>query len=220
MSIHHTPLQILRRYLIAGLLVWVPLVATIAIIKFIVGVLDRTALLLPPPLRPEALLGFTIPGSGVVVAVLLVFFTGLVVANLLGRKLVDLWESMLARIPLVNTIYSATKQVLETILGNSGEAFRKVLLIEYPRKGLWTLAFQTSPGLGEVQARTDRDIMVVFVPTTPNPTSGFIILVPRDDVIELDMSVEDALKFVMSLGVVAPKTAVAPPGASQGSDAT
>nr|WP_246828300.1 DUF502 domain-containing protein [Ectothiorhodospira sp. PHS-1] len=199
------PLHTFRRYLIAGLVVWVPLITTVVVIKFIVDMMDRTLLLLPPPWRPENLLGFTIPGFGIVVALVIVFLTGLVVANLVGRKLVDLWEAILARIPLVSTIYSAVKQVMETLFGAGGDSFRKVLLIEYPRKGIWTLGFQTGSGLGEVQARTERQVVSVFVPTTPNPTSGFIILVPRDEVIELDMSVEDGLKFVMSLGVVVPR---------------
>ncbi|MBK1674605.1 hypothetical protein CKO35_15165 [Ectothiorhodospira shaposhnikovii] len=194
-----------RRYLIAGLVVWVPLITTVVVIKFIVEMMDRTLLLLPPPWRPENLLGFTIPGFGIVVALVIVFLTGLVVANLVGRKLVDLWEAILARIPLVSTIYSAVKQVMETLFGAGGDSFRKVLLIEYPRKGVWTLGFQTGSGMGEVQARTERQVVSVFVPTTPNPTSGFIILVPKEEVMELDMSVEDGLKFVMSLGVVVPR---------------
>ncbi|MFP4079536.1 MAG: DUF502 domain-containing protein [Ectothiorhodospira sp.] len=204
----------LRRYLIAGLLVWVPLVATVAIIKFILDLMDRTLLLLPPPWRPEALLGFTIPGFGVVMAVIIVLATGVVVANLVGRKVVELWEALLARIPLVNTIYSAIKQVVETVLGTTGESFRKVLLVEYPRKGVWTVGFQTSTGMGEVQARTAKEVVTVFVPTTPNPTSGFILLVPREEVIEMDMTVEDGLKFVMSLGVVVPRDPRVPGGAS------
>lgn len=199
------PLHTFRRYLIAGLVVWVPLITTVVVIKFIVDMMDRTLLLLPPPWRPENLLGFTIPGFGIVVALVIVFLTGLVVANLVGRKLVDLWEAILARIPLVSTIYSAVKQVMETLFGAGGDSFRKVLLIEYPRKGVWTLGFQTGSGMGEVQARTERQVVSVFVPTTPNPTSGFIILVPKEEVMELDMSVEDGLKFVMSLGVVVPR---------------
>ncbi|WP_242467242.1 DUF502 domain-containing protein [Ectothiorhodospira shaposhnikovii] len=199
------PLHTFRRYLIAGLVVWVPLITTVVVIKFIVEMMDRTLLLLPPPWRPENLLGFTIPGFGIVVALVIVFLTGLVVANLVGRKLVDLWEAILARIPLVSTIYSAVKQVMETLFGAGGDSFRKVLLIEYPRKGVWTLGFQTGSGMGEVQARTERQVVSVFVPTTPNPTSGFIILVPKEEVMELDMSVEDGLKFVMSLGVVVPR---------------
>ncbi|ACL72229.1 protein of unknown function DUF502 [Thioalkalivibrio sulfidiphilus HL-EbGr7] len=198
-------LHTLRKYLITGLVVWVPLVITFFVVKFLVDLMDNSLLLLPPAWRPEALFGFKIPGLGVVLAAVILLVTGLVTANLLGRKLVDLWESVLQRIPLVRSIYSAVKQVMETLLGAGGDSFRKVLMIEYPRKGIWTLGFQTGVGVGEVQSRTSKEVVTVFVPTTPNPTSGFIILVPRDEVVELDMSVEDGLKFVMSLGVVSPR---------------
>jgi uncharacterized membrane protein len=198
-------LSALRRYLITGLVVWVPLVVTFFVLKFLVDLMDNSLLLLPPAWRPEALLGFKIPGLGVVLATVILLLTGLVTANLVGRKLVHVWEGILHRIPLVRSIYSAVKQVMETLLGAGGDAFRKVLLIEYPRKGIWTLGFQTGVGVGEVQHRTSKEVVTVFVPTTPNPTSGFIIMVPRGEVVELDMSVEDGLKFVMSLGVVAPR---------------
>ncbi|MFN2349049.1 MAG: DUF502 domain-containing protein [Thioalkalivibrio sp.] len=195
----------LRKYLITGLVVWVPLVITFFVVKFLVDLMDNSLLLLPPAWRPEALFGFTIPGLGVVLAAAILLLTGLITANLVGRKLMELWEGVLNRIPLVRSIYAAVKQVMETLLGAGGDAFRKVLMIEYPRKGIWTLAFQTGVGVGEVQERTSKEVITVFVPTTPNPTSGFIILVPRDEVVELDMSVEDGLKFVMSLGVVSPR---------------
>ncbi|MGD8497657.1 MAG: DUF502 domain-containing protein [Chromatiales bacterium] len=206
----------LRRYLIAGLLVWVPLVITVLVIKVLVDLMDRTLLLLPPAWRPEAVFGFNIPGLGIVLTVVIVLVTGIVVANLAGRKLVGVWEALLARIPLVRSVYSASKQVLETVFGAGGQSFRKVLMIEYPRRGLYTLAFQTGVGVGEVQDKTEQELITVFVPTTPNPTSGFVILVPRDAVLELDMSVEDGLKMIMSLGVVTPSTrpAVAPAEAS------
>jgi uncharacterized membrane protein len=173
-------------------------------------------LLLPPAWRPEAVFGFNIPGLGIVLTVVIVLVTGIVVANLAGRKLVGVWEALLARIPLVRSVYSASKQVLETVFGAGGQSFRKVLMIEYPRRGLYTLAFQTGVGVGEVQDKTEQELITVFVPTTPNPTSGFVILVPRDEVLELDMSVEDGLKMIMSLGVVTPSTrpAVAPAEAS------
>ena len=194
----------LRRYFIAGLLVWVPLMITILVIRVLVGMMDKTLLLLPPGWRPEALLGMKIPGLGVALTVLVVFLTGLVVANFAGRRLVRLWESLLARIPLVRTIHSAVKQVLETVFNAGSDSFRKVLLIEYPRKGVWTIAFQTGELAGEIPERIEREAVTVFVPTTPNPTSGFVIVVPRDELIELDMSVEDGLKLIMSLGVVTP----------------
>jgi len=195
---------VLKRYLIAGLLVWVPLGITFLVIRALVGVMDRTLLLLPPDWRPEALLGFPVPGLGIVLSVLVVLITGMVVANLLGRKLVEGWESLLNRIPLVRSIYSAVKQILETLFVAGGNSFRKVLMVEYPRRGLWTLAFQTGSGTDEAHDKAGHRLVTVFVPTTPNPTSGFIILVPEEDIIELDMSVEDGLKLIMSLGVVIP----------------
>ncbi|RMG59743.1 MAG: DUF502 domain-containing protein [Gammaproteobacteria bacterium] len=194
----------LRRYFIAGLLVWVPLMITILVIRVLVGMMDKSLLLLPPGWRPEALLGMKIPGLGVALTVLVVFLTGLVVANFAGRRLVRLWESLLSRIPLVRTIHSAVKQVMETVFNAGSDSFRKVLLIEYPRKGVWTIAFQTGELEGEIPQRIEREAVTVFVPTTPNPTSGFVIVVPRDELIELDMSVEDGLKLIMSLGVVTP----------------
>ncbi|TVP81238.1 DUF502 domain-containing protein [Thioalkalivibrio sp.] len=205
-----------RRYLIAGLLVWVPLIVTGLIIKFLVDLLDFTILLLPPSWRPEAILGFSVPGTGVVVAIVIVFLTGIVAANIVGRKLFDLGEAIVDRIPLVRSIYSAVKQVMHSLFSNGGQSFRRVLMVQYPREGLWTLGFQTGVGVGEVQHRTDKDVVTVFIPTTPNPTSGFVIMVPRDDAIELDMSVEDGLKFVMSLGVVVPEWPVSVKGQPQG----
>ncbi len=194
----------MKRYLIAGLLVWVPLGVTVMVINLLVGIMDKTLLWLPEAYRPETLLGFHVPGVGVVLSVIIVMVTGVVVANLFGRKLVEGWELLLARIPLVRTIYASVKQVLETVF-SSGQAFRKVLLIEYPRKGLWTLAFQSGTTRGEAQAKTGVEVINVFIPTTPNPTSGFFIMVPRSDVIELDMNVDDGLKMIISAGVVVPK---------------
>lgn len=209
---------LLRRYLIAGLLIWVPLVITVLVIRALVGFMDQSLLLLPQQWRPESLFGYPIPGLGLVLTATVVFLTGLFAANLFGRRLVEAWEALLARIPLVRSIYSAVKQVAETILTTNGEAFRKVLLIEYPRSGIWTLAFQTGTASGEVQRRTAEEVITVFVPTTPNPTSGFIMMIPRNEVLELSMSVEDALKMIVSLGVVAPReppndTTVAAPSA-------
>ena len=200
----HPFLVHLRRYLIAGLLVWVPLIVTGLIIKLLVELLDFTILLLPPSWRPEAMIGFSIPGTGVLVAIVIVFLTGLVAANFLGRRLFEIGDSIVDRIPLVRSIYNAVKQVMRTVLEDGQQSFRRVLMVEYPRRGLWTLGFQTGVGVGEVQHRTEQEVVTVFVPTTPNPTSGFVIMVPREEAIELDMSVEDGLKFVMSLGVVAP----------------
>jgi uncharacterized membrane protein len=195
-------MQALRRYLIAGLLIWVPLGITVFVIRVMVGLMDQTILLIPPQWRPEALLGFNIPGLGVVLVLVIVLLTGMIVANILGRKLVGLWDAILSRIPLVRTIHSAVKQVMETILNSGSKSFRKVMLIEYPRKGVWTLAFQTGEVAGEIRDKACVPVVTVFVPTTPNPTSGFVIIVPKEELIELDMPVEEGLKLIMSLGVV------------------
>ena len=194
----------MKRYLVAGLLVWVPLGVTVMVVKLLVELMDRTLLLIPAPYRPEALLGVHIPGLGVLLTVLVVLGTGMVVANLFGRRLVALWEGLLARIPLVRTVYTGVKQILETVFSSQGQSFRKVLLVEYPRPGLWTLGFLASATRGEAQARTGREVVNVFIPTTPNPTSGFFIMVPREDVVELDMSVDDGLKMIISAGVIVP----------------
>ena len=193
-----------RRYLIAGLLVWLPLGVTLLVIRLLVGFMDRVLLLIPDKYNPDNLLGFHIPGLGVVLSIIIVVVTGVVVANLFGRRLVAAWESLLARIPLVRSIYSSVKQIAETLFHPEGKSFRKVLLIEYPRIGIWTLAFHTGSVVDEVQNKTGREVINVFVPTTPNPTSGFFIMVPKEDVVELEMSVEEGMKLIMSLGVVVP----------------
>ena len=194
----------MRRYLVAGLLVLVPLVITILVVKLLVDTMDGTLLLLPPAYRPEALFGFHIYGLGLVLTFFVVLATGMVVTNLLGRKLVDIWERLLARIPLVRSVYSAVKQVTETVFSSSGDSFRKVLLIEYPRRGIWSIGFLTGVASGEIQHKTEGEVVTVFLPTTPNPTSGFIIIVPRTEAIELEMSVEEALRLIISLGSVWP----------------
>lgn len=193
----------LRRYLIAGLLVWLPLAATILVVRGLVGFLDRTLLLLPQDFHPDVLLGFHIPGLGVVLTVAVVLITGVIAANLFGKRLVRGWEALLDRIPLVRSVYSAVKQLAETMFSN-GQSFRKVLLIEYPRKGSWTLAFQTSADVGEAQIKTGRDVINVYVPTTPNPTSGFFLMLPKEEVVELEMSVDEGLKMLISMGAVVP----------------
>lgn len=191
----------LRKYLVAGLLVWVPLGITFLVIKFLLELMDRLLLLLPVEWRPETILGFTIPGFGLVLAVAILLITGMIGANLLGRSVLKGWEGLLERIPLVRTVYSSTKQILASLLSTGSQSFRKVLLIEYPRKGIWTVCFQTGPAATEVQAHLDKECIMVFVPTTPNPTSGFIMVVPVEDTRELDMDIETALKLVMSLGI-------------------
>ena len=194
----------MKRYLIAGLLIWVPLGVTVMVVKLLVGMMDQTLLWLPEQYQPDILLAVHVPGLGVVLAVIIVLGTGIIVANFFGRKLVRLWESILAKIPLVRTIYTSVKQILETVF-SSTQSFRKVLLVEYPRKGLWTLAFQSGTTRGEAQAKTGTEVINIFIPTTPNPTSGFFIMVPREDVVELDMSVDDGLKMIISAGVMVPK---------------
>ena len=195
-----------RRYLIAGLLVWVPLGITWFVIKFMIDLMDQTLLLLPESLRPEQLVGYRIWGLGVVLTIVILLVTGMVAANLVGRQLVHIGERVLARIPLVRSIYSSVKQVMETMLAGSGKSFRSVVLIEYPRREIWTLAFLTGEqGVDEIESKTGRRMFHIFVPTTPNPTSGFFLVMPAEDVVVLDMSIDDGLKMIMSAGVVVPK---------------
>ncbi len=195
----------LRRYLVAGVLVWAPLAVTYFLLRFAVGLMDRTLLLLPQQFRPDELLGFHIPGLGVILTLIVLFITGLLAANFVGRAAVGVWDSMMNRIPVVRSIYSAAKNFAEMVFSDSSQSFKKVLLIEYPRKGLYSLAFQTASELGEVQGRTGEEVVCCFVPTTPNPTSGFIIIVPKKDITILDMEVDEALKMIISLGVVIPR---------------
>ncbi len=194
----------LRRYLVAGLLVWIPLGVTILILKGVIDLMDKTLLLIPQQYRPEEWLGFTIPGLGAILTVLVLLVTGVLAANIVGRSMVGLWESLLDRIPVVRSVYSAVKNFTEIVFSGSGQSFKKVLLIEYPRKGIYSLAFQTATNLGEVQGRMGEEMICTFVPTTPNPTSGYIIIVPKKDIIELDMEIDEALKMIISLGVVVP----------------
>lgn len=194
----------IRRIIVAGLLVWLPLGVTIFIIRLLLDLLGQTYNIIPEFLRPENLLGFSIPGFEILLSVIIIFGTGLIAANFIGKSLVDWWESFLDKIPLVRNIYSPLKKFAELVLTDQTQAFTKVLLIEYPRKGLYSLCFQTSNNLGEIETKSGKDVVCVFVPTTPNPTSGLILMVPQEDVIELDMSVEDGLKMIISLGVVVP----------------
>jgi len=197
-------MNFLRRYLVAGLLVWLPLVATFFVIRLLVNWMDKSLLLLPEIYRPDSLLGFHIPGLGVLLSLLILVLTGLVAANLFGRKLVGLWERLLSRIPLVRSVYSAVKQLVETTIAGNGSSFRKVVLVEFPRRGMWTLAFLTNEVQGVVQQATGREVISVYIPTTPNPTGGYFVLVPREDVREIDLSVDDGLKMLLSMGAVNP----------------
>ncbi len=197
-------MTLLRRYFIAGLLVWVPLVITAWVVSLLVHWLDGSLSLLPAAYQPEQLLGFSVPGLGVVLTLLVLLVTGIIVANFLGRRLVGLWERILARIPLVRSVYSAAKQLAETMFTSDSQSFRKVLLVEFPRRGLWTLGFQTGTAAGEAQRKTGRDVINVYIPTTPNPTGGYFVMVPREDVQELEMSVDEGLRMLMSMGAVVP----------------
>ena len=194
----------IRRYLVAGLLIWLPIGATIVVFRLLLGLMDRLLFWLPAAYRPEALLGFPIPGLGAILAVLVLFITGVLGANFFGRRLVSFYEGVLNRIPLVRSVYGGVKHFTEMVFSDKGRSFKKVLLIEYPRTGLYSIAFLTSERLEEVQARTGETVVTVFLPTTPNPTSGFMLFVPLSGIIELDMTVEEAVKMVVSLGVVVP----------------
>jgi len=194
----------MKKYFITGLLIWIPLVITIWVLKLVVDTLDQTLLLLPLALRTESWLGFHIPGLGVVLTLLIVFLTGAITANLIGQRLVHFWHEILHRIPVVSSIYSSVKQVSDTLFSSSGEAFRKALLVQWPREGMWTIAFLTGVPGGDVTRHLQGDFVSVYVPTTPNPTGGYFVMMRRQDVIELDMSVDTALKYVISMGVVSP----------------
>ncbi|WBL63296.1 DUF502 domain-containing protein [Thauera sp. WB-2] len=194
----------MKKYFITGLLIWIPLAITFMVLAWIVSTLDAILLWLPNGFQPRDYMGFDVPGVGVVASLLIVFLTGLVAANVLGQKLVKLWEALLARIPVVKSIYYSVKQVSDTLFSSSGQAFRKALLVQYPRQGAWTIAFLTGQPGGDAARHLVGDYVSVYVPTTPNPTSGFFLMMPRADVIELDMSVDEALKYIISMGVVAP----------------
>ncbi|HMM72391.1 MAG TPA: DUF502 domain-containing protein [Rhodocyclaceae bacterium] len=193
----------MKRYFITGLLIWIPVAITVWVLALIVNTLDQSLLLLPESLRPEHFLGIYIPGLGVILTLLVVFVTGLVTANILGQRLVRFSEKLLARIPVVKSVYYSVKQVSDTLFSSNGQAFRKAVLVQYPREGSWTIAFITGQPGGDA-ARHLPDHVSLYVPTTPNPTSGFFLMVPRSELIELHMSVDNALKYIVSMGVVSP----------------
>ena len=198
------PKNPIRRYLITGLLVWVPLVITVWVLTLLVGTMDQTLLLLPSAFRPETYLGIHIPGVGALLTLLVIFLTGVFAANIIGQRLVRYWERAMARIPVVNSIYNGVKQVSDTLFSPGGQAFRKALLVQWPSPGMWTIAFQTGIPGGDVANHLQGDYMSIYVPTTPNPTGGYFVMVRKSDVIELDMTVDDALKYIISMGVVSP----------------
>lgn len=206
----------IKRYIITGLLIWVPLVITLWVLNLLVSTMDQSLQLLPQSLLTENWLGVHVPGLGVILTVLIVLFTGVLATNILGQRLVRFWEGILARIPIVNTIYHSVKQVSDTLFSGTGHAFRKVLLVRYPHAQAWSLAFQTNLPV-EVAARLPEDHVAVFIPTTPSPVNGFYFYVRRVDVIEIDMSVDAAFKYIVSMGVAAPKSSgiVAPVSAEK-----
>lgn len=197
-------MQRLRRYFVAGLLVWLPLVATGLVLGFAIRLIDRTLLLLPAQYRPENLIGFEIPGLGVILTVILLLFTGLIVANFFGRKIVNAWESILSRIPLVRSVYGAVKQITSSLFADASQSFREVVLVEYPRRDLWMLAFVTGDTPKKFKKVIGQELINIYVPTTPNPTSGFYLMVPPEDIRRLDIPVEVGLKMILSAGVVNP----------------
>jgi len=190
-----------RRYLITGLLIWVPLVITVWVLNLLVSTMDQSLHLLPQSLRTESWLGIHIPGLGVILTLVVVFITGVLAANFIGQKLVRFWESVLLRIPVVNSIYKAVKQVSDTLFSGSGHAFRKVLLVRYPHPEAWSLALQTNVPI-EITGHFSEEHVAVFIPTTPSPVNGFYFYVKRSEVIELDMTIDEALKYIISMGVV------------------
>lgn len=194
----------MKKYFITGLLVLVPLVITIWVLKSLIGVMDQSLLLLPDAWHPHALFGRDIPGLGAILTIAIVLTTGVVATNFFGRQLIHLWEKLLNRVPVVKSVYSSVKQVSDTLFSDSGNAFRKAVLVQYPRAGSWTIAFVTGTPGGDVGNHLKGEYVSIYVPTTPNPTSGFFLMMPKADVIELDMSVDEALKYIISMGVVAP----------------
>jgi uncharacterized membrane protein len=198
----------MRKYFITGLLILIPLAITLWVLSLVINTMDQSLLFLPERWRPQALFGFPIPGMGTILTLVIIFVTGLAARNFIGKRVLRFWESSLNRIPVFKTVYSSVKQVSDTLFSSSGNAFRKALLIQYPREGSWTIAFQTGVPGGDVRQHLSGDYISIYVPTTPNPTSGFFLMMLRSDVIELDMSVEQAMKYIVSMGVVAPEQLV------------
>jgi uncharacterized membrane protein len=198
----------MRKYFITGLLILVPLAITLWVLNLVISTMDQSLLLLPERWHPKMLFGFNLPGLGTVLTLLVVFLTGLLTRNFIGKQVVHAWEMLLTRIPIVSSIYSSVKQVSDTLFSSSGNAFRKAVLVQYPRQGSWTIAFLTGVPGGDVKNHLVGDYVSIYVPTTPNPTSGFFLMVPRAETIELDMTVDAALKYIVSMGVVAPEPAI------------
>lgn len=203
-SMHSVRGQLIKRYFITGLLIWVPLVITGWVLSLIVSTLDQSLRLLPETIHPQNIVGFAIPGVGALLTLAMILLTGLLATNFIGQKLVSWWDKLLSRIPVVNSVYKSVKQVSDTLFAPNGNAFRKALLVQYPRQGSWTIAFQTGQPGGDLVNHLNGEYVSVYVPTTPNPTSGFFLMMAATDVVELDMTVDEALKYIISMGVVAP----------------
>jgi uncharacterized membrane protein len=198
------PARKLRNYMIGGLLIWIPILITFWVLRFLSGILDQSLLLLPPSWRPEALFGTYVPGVGIVLSLLLLFLTGVLVKNLFGGQMVAGLESLVRRIPVIGSVYGGAKTFSETVLTDKGKSFKQVVMVEFPRKGVFSIGFITSHDLEEAQAKTAQEVTCVFVPTTPNPTTGFLVMVPKDEVKYMDMTVDEAFKMLLTLGVVVP----------------
>lgn len=208
-ALQQTPehsLTLFKKYFLTGLLIWTPLAISFWVLQMVVGTLDQSLLLLPEHLRPRNALGFNIPGLGAVMTILIIFATGAITANIFGQQLLNWWDQVLNRIPVFRSVYKSVKQVSDTLLSPTGQAFRKAVLVQYPHQGSWAVAFLTGVPGGEVADILQSEHVSVYVPTTPNPTSGFFLMMQRSEVIELDMSVDEALKYVISMGVVIPIT--------------
>lgn len=198
----------MKKYFITGLLVLVPLFITLWVLTSLIGMMDQSLLLLPESWRPKAQLGLEIPGMGALLTLLIIFVTGLIATNFFGMQVILLWESLLNRVPVVKSIYSSVKQVSDTLFSDTGNAFRQAVLVQFPREGAWTIAFVTGTPGGDVANHLLGDFVSVYVPTTPNPTGGYFLMLPRESVIALDMTVDEALKYIISMGVVAPPAKV------------
>lgn len=199
----------MKKYFITGLLIWIPLAITVWVLTSIVGTMDQSLRLLPASIQPVNLLGFNIPGAGTLLTLLVILTSGMVATNIIGQRMVRFWEAILARIPVVKSIYYSVKQISDTVFSGTGDAFKKVLLVRYPHPQAWSVAFQTGLPAASVVAASGEDLVSVFIPTAPSPVNGFFFFVRKQDAIELDMSVDEALKYIVSMGVVAPLPAPA-----------
>jgi len=201
----HHPARALRNYLIAGLLIWIPIMVTVWVVRFLSGILDNSIVLLPPSWRPEAVFGQYVPGFGIVLSILVLLLTGVLVRNLFGEKIVESVEGLIRRVPVVGPVYGGAKTFSETVLTDKGTSFKQVVMVEFPRPGAWSIGFLMSENFAEMRARKGSDMVNVFVPTTPNPTTGFLIVVDRREILMMDTTVDEAFKMIFTLGVITPE---------------